>query len=295
MRPNDRPTRRTFLMSAAATTAASQLAAVTTATASAAAPAAAFGPNDRVRIATIGMGIIGFIDTACALSVPGVELVAVSDLYEGRRTHAKEVYGDRVDAHVDYREILARKDVDAVLALRARPLARPDVDRRDEGRQGRLLREADGARRRRGAGRHRASRRRRRPSSRSAASSPARSSIDKVKELISSGVDRQGAFRRGPVQPQLGDRRLAILDPDRRLARDGRLGPLPRRGTEASFRRRSASSAGGITGTTGPPSPATSSSTCSPASTTPPARWARRGSRRWAASATGTTAAMSTT
>jgi predicted dehydrogenase len=73
------------------------------------------GPNDRVRIATIGMGIIGFIDTETALKVPGVELVAVADLYEGRRAHAREVFGQRIDAVVDYRDLLRRDDVDAVL------------------------------------------------------------------------------------------------------------------------------------------------------------------------------------
>ena len=57
-----------------------------------------FGPNDRIQIATIGMGIIGFIDTKTALKVPGVELVAISDLYEGRRVHAREVFGDRIRA-----------------------------------------------------------------------------------------------------------------------------------------------------------------------------------------------------
>jgi predicted dehydrogenase len=112
--------RRSFLKSAAVASAAASLA--TTALADdvhelkpSVEPSKANGPNDRLQIATIGMGIIGFIDTTCALKVPGVELVAAADLYEGRRTHAKEVFGDKVETYVDYREILARKDVDAVL------------------------------------------------------------------------------------------------------------------------------------------------------------------------------------
>jgi hypothetical protein len=41
-------------------------------------------PNDKIRIATIGMGIMGYNDTKAALTVPGVEMVGVCDLYKGR-------------------------------------------------------------------------------------------------------------------------------------------------------------------------------------------------------------------
>ena len=72
-------------------------------------------PNDRLQIATIGMGIIGFIDTVTAISVPGIELVAACDLYDGRLEHTKEVFGSHVVTTRNYLEILERDDVDAVL------------------------------------------------------------------------------------------------------------------------------------------------------------------------------------
>lgn len=117
MSQHEPATRRTFLKSvaAASTVATTHLGGNVFALGREDEPARPAGPNDKIRIATIGMGIIGFIDTDTALKVPGVELVAVSDLYEGRRTRAREVYGDQVDAVVDYRDILAREDVDAVL------------------------------------------------------------------------------------------------------------------------------------------------------------------------------------
>jgi predicted dehydrogenase len=72
-------------------------------------------PNDAIQLALIGAGIQGQGDTRTALQVPGVKLVAVADCYDGRLAHSKEMWGSDLFTTRDYREILARQDVDAVL------------------------------------------------------------------------------------------------------------------------------------------------------------------------------------
>ncbi|MEO8663377.1 MAG: Gfo/Idh/MocA family oxidoreductase, partial [Bryobacteraceae bacterium] len=71
--------------------------------------------NDKIQIALIGAGGMGSGDAGYALNVPGVKLVAVADIYSGRLTRAKERWGNDLFTTRDYREIIARKDIDAVI------------------------------------------------------------------------------------------------------------------------------------------------------------------------------------
>ena len=76
-----------------------------------------YSPNDHVQLALIGAGGMGAIDADTALSIEGVKLIAACDLYDGRLTKAQEEWGeqDPIVTTRDYREILARDDVDAVI------------------------------------------------------------------------------------------------------------------------------------------------------------------------------------
>jgi predicted dehydrogenase len=108
--------RRFFLKVSGAATAGALLGANTNLLAAAqsevARPVAA---NDHIQIALIGAGIQGQGDTKVAVQVPGVKLVAVADCYDGRLEHSKELWGNDLFTTRDYKQILARPDIDAVI------------------------------------------------------------------------------------------------------------------------------------------------------------------------------------
>ena len=74
-----------------------------------------YSPNDTIQVALIGAGGMGTADANTAISVPGVKLVAACDLYDGRLDAARKNYGKDIFTTRDYKEILARKDIDAVI------------------------------------------------------------------------------------------------------------------------------------------------------------------------------------
>jgi len=71
--------------------------------------------NDNINLALIGAGGMGTQDTNTALKVPNIKLVAVCDLYDGRLKDAKTKWGNDLFLTRHYKEILSRKDIDAVI------------------------------------------------------------------------------------------------------------------------------------------------------------------------------------
>src|SRR5438094_4958093 len=99
-------------------------------------PVAAFGANDRIRIGVIGCGGqgTGHVHSLVKRSAEdNVSVLAVSDVYQRRVTRAKGIC--KGEGYLDYRKLLERKDIDAVL------IATPDhwhskisIDAMDSGK-----------------------------------------------------------------------------------------------------------------------------------------------------------------
>jgi predicted dehydrogenase len=89
-------------------------------------PASALGkdntvpPSERIVLGGIGIGNRGTYDLGCFLEQADVQFVAVCDVKDARRTAIKKMtdqrYGNQdCDTYRDFRELLARDDIDAVL------------------------------------------------------------------------------------------------------------------------------------------------------------------------------------
>lgn len=69
----------------------------------------------KIRFMSIGTGIRGCDLLRSARNVPSCQLVGLADLYELHRKAGQEAYGADVPVTGDYRALLERKDVDAVI------------------------------------------------------------------------------------------------------------------------------------------------------------------------------------
>jgi predicted dehydrogenase len=71
--------------------------------------------NDKIQFALIGAGGMGQGDARSALATGETAMVAAADVYDGRLTRCKEAFGNHLFTSRDYHEVLARKEVDAVI------------------------------------------------------------------------------------------------------------------------------------------------------------------------------------
>ena len=72
-----------------------------------------FGPNDKLRHASIGVGGMGFNDLKNFLSHPRVEVVALCDVDANNLAKAAQL-APKARTYTDWREILEKEDIDSV-------------------------------------------------------------------------------------------------------------------------------------------------------------------------------------
>lgn len=81
--------------------------------------ASVIGANDRINIGLIGCRSMGWTDLLNAINVPGVECVALCDIdkniLDSRAAELTKNKGKKPEIYGDYRKLLERKDIDAVL------------------------------------------------------------------------------------------------------------------------------------------------------------------------------------
>ncbi len=73
------------------------------------------GPNDSITLGFIGVGGMGSGLLDIFKGFPDVRVAAVCDVEEGHRLRAKEAAGGKPEAYQDFRKVLDRKDLDAVV------------------------------------------------------------------------------------------------------------------------------------------------------------------------------------
>ena len=101
-----------------------------------------YGANDRVRVGFIGLGNRGDQVLDAFLEHKDAQVVAICDIYQPYLDFAAKKIGGNPEQFHDYRKLLDRKDLDAVVVGHARPLARLADDPGLPGGQGRVRRKA---------------------------------------------------------------------------------------------------------------------------------------------------------
>ena len=72
--------------------------------------------SDRVRFGMIGVGMQGSGLLGTSITLPGVECAAAADLYDGRHVLAREIVRPDLPVTRRYKELLANKDIDCIVA-----------------------------------------------------------------------------------------------------------------------------------------------------------------------------------